>query len=177
MSTYQTQPQQQHQQQHQHQQHAHLAWHETLEMHELTAFQSNQLMYMKMMHHNVKDPQLHALYLETIKSVEQNLRELLQYFPLAPQGTRGGNMSMEMTAFYGTQLLIFVKTSVRNYSIAITETATQQLRDTLQKQLNAAILLHGKVYRFVHERGYYPSYDLPKMLSNDVSNANKALSL
>lgn len=86
-------------------------------MHELTAFQSNQLMHMKMMHHNVKDPQLHALYLVTIKSVEQNLRELLQYFPLAPQGTRGGNMSMDMTAFYGTQLLIFAKTSVRNYTV------------------------------------------------------------
>ena len=174
MSTYQPQGQQ-----HQHpQQHQHLAWHETMELHELTAFQSNQLMHLKIMHHEVKDPQLHALFLETIKSVEQNLRELLQYFPQAPVGTRSvSNMGMDMTAFYGTQLLIFAKTSVRNYSIAITETATPKLRDTLQKQLNAAILLHGRIYRFVHERGYYPSYDLPKLLTDDVKNANKALSL
>ncbi|WP_052087985.1 spore coat protein [Paenibacillus wynnii] len=148
-----------------------------MELHELTAFQSNSLMHLKMSHHDVKDPQLHALYLETIRSVEQNLRELLQYYPLAPQGTRAGNMSMDMTAFYGVHLLIFVKTSVRNYSIAITETATPRLRDTLQKQLNTAILLHGRVFHFLHERGIYPSYDLPKLLSNDVNNANKALTL
>ncbi|WP_232381131.1 hypothetical protein [Paenibacillus tianjinensis] len=36
---------------------------------------------------------------------------------------------------------------------------------------------HGKIYYFMLERGLYPSYDLPKLLSDDVANANKALSL
>lgn len=171
MSTYQTpsnQPKQQHQ---------HLAWHETLEMHELTAYQSNQLTHLKMCLPDIKDPQLQALYAGAIKGVEQNLKELLQYFPKAPQGTRGSSVDMDMTAFYAGQLLGFAKTSVRSYAIAITETATPQLRDTLQKQLNAAIVLHGKVFRFMYERGLYPSYDLPKLLSNDVTMANKAISL
>ncbi|AOZ94770.1 spore coat protein [Paenibacillus crassostreae] len=155
----------------------HLAWHETLEMHELTAYQSNQLIHFKMVVNDIKDPQLHALYMEAIKGVEKNLKELLQYFPMAPQGTRGGTTGVDLTAFYAGQLLGFAKTSVRSYAIAITETATPALRDTFQKQLNAAIQLHGKIYYFMLERGLYPSYDLPKLLSNDVAMANKAISL
>ncbi|AIQ67689.1 spore coat protein [Paenibacillus graminis] len=159
------------------QQQQHLAWHETMEMHELTAYQSNQLIHFKMTVDDVKDPQLHALYVEAIQSVEQNLKELLQYYPLAPQGTRNSLKDIDLTAFYAGQLLGFAKTAVRSYAIGITETATPQLRATLQKQLNACIALHGKVFYFMLERGLYPSYDLPKLLSNDVATANKALSL
>lgn len=82
-----------------------------------------------------------------------------------------------MTAFYAGQLLGFAKTAVRTYAIAITETATPQLRETLQKQLNNAIVLHGKIFYFMFEHGLYPAYDLPKLLSNDVETAKKALSL
>lgn len=167
----------QNQQYPQNQQCQHLAWHETMELHELTAYQSNQLILFKMVIHDVKNPQLHALYAEAIQCVEQNLRELLQYFPLAPQGVRNGSKDMDMTAFYAGLLLGFAKTAVRSYAIAITETATPQLRETLQKQLNAAIQLHGKVFYFMLSCGLYPSYDLPKLLSNDVATANKALSL
>ncbi|MBY0014674.1 spore coat protein [Paenibacillus typhae] len=155
----------------------HLAWHETLELHELTAYQSNQLIHFKMVVQDVKDPQLNALYVETIQSVERNLRELLQYYPLAPTGIRKDTNGINLTAFYAGQLLGFAKTAVRSYAIGITETATPQLRDTLQKQLNAAIDLHAKVFNFMLERGLYPSYDLPKLLQNDVNTANKALSL
>lgn len=155
----------------------HLAWHETLEMHELTAFQSNQLTLFKMVVNDVLNPQLHQLYLEAIQTIEQNLTELLQFYPLAPEGTRKSGKEMDMTAFYAGLLLGFAKTSVRSYAIGITETATPQLRQTLQKQLNGAIQLHAKVFQFMLEHGFYPSYDLPKLLSNDVAMANKAISL
>lgn len=165
MYTNNTQPQQ------------HLAWHETLEIHELTAYQSNQLINMKMAINDVKNQQLHTLYLESINLVEQNLKELLQYFPQAPQGTRNSLAGVDMTAFYAGQLLGFAKTAVRSYAIAITETATPQLRATLQKQLNNLIVLHGRVFYFMLESGLYPAYDLPKLLSNDVATAKKAISL
>lgn len=154
----------------------HLAWHETLEMHELTAFQSNFLMEFKMVEADVKDAQLRALYAEAIRGTEQNLKELLQYFPKAPMYTRS-SAPEDMTAYYAAHLLIFAKTSVRNYAIAITETATPQLRETLRKQLNNAIALHGKIYQFMYERGLYPSYDLSRLLANDVKTANQALSM
>ncbi|WP_246310926.1 spore coat protein [Paenibacillus xylanilyticus] len=155
----------------------HLAWHETLELHELTAFQSNQLTNFKMVVNDVKNPALHSLYQEAIRTIEQNLKELLHYFPMAPEGNRSSGKEPDMTAFYAGQLLGFAKTSVRNYAIAITETATPQLRETLQKQLNGAIQLHGKVFYFMLEQGLYPSYDLPKLLANDVDMANQAISL
>lgn len=155
----------------------HLAWHETLELHELTAFQSNQLIHFKMVVGEVTDPGLKQLYMEAIKSLETNLKELLPYFQQAPVWARSSKTNIDLTAFYAGQLLIFAKTAVRTYAIAITETSTPQLRDLLQKQLNAAIALHGKIFQFMLQRGFYPSYDLQKLLANDVANANKALSL
>jgi spore coat protein F len=73
-------------------------------------------------------------------------------------------------------LLGLGKTSVRNYAIAITETATPELRMVLVKQLNGAIKMHEQVYNFMYAKGLYPSYDLEKLLQNDVKNAHKALS-
>lgn len=155
----------------------HLAWHETMEMHELTAYQSNQLMHFKMALGEIKDPKLHALYTEAIKGVEMNLKELLQFYPEAPMASRSSMEGMDLTAFYAGQLLGFTKTSVRSYAIAITETATPKLREVFVKQLNNAIALHAKVFNFMYERGWYPAYNLNQLLANDVKNANKAINL
>ncbi|SDH49037.1 spore coat protein F [Alteribacillus bidgolensis] len=76
-----------------------------------------------------------------------------------------------MTGFYAGDLLGLAKTTVRNYAIAITETATSQLRKVLKRQLNSAIDLHARVFRFMYQRSYYPSYNLEKLLQNDVQNA------
>lgn len=153
-----------------------LAWHETLEMHELVAFQSNGLIKLKKMIKEVKDPQLRQLYNVSIQSVEQNLRELLPFFPQAPHREDEEEERAD-NPFYSGDLLGFAKTSVRSYAIAITETATPQLRNVLVKQLNAAIQLHAQVYRYMYQHGYYPSYNLSELLKNDVRNANRAISM
>ncbi|MEF2965632.1 spore coat protein [Paenibacillus sp. M1] len=147
-----------------------------MELHELVAFQANNLMGFKMQLPDVKDPQLHALYVETIQGLEQNLKDLLQFYPSAPHPARGGSKG-DMTGFYAGHLLGFAKTAVRSYAIAITETSTPQLRDTFQKQLNNAIKLHAKIFNFMLERGLYPSYNLDKLLATDVQNANMALNM
>ncbi|NJI53766.1 spore coat protein CotF [Bacillus subtilis] len=153
-----------------------LAWHETLEMHELVAFQSNGLIKLKKMISEVKDPQLRQLYNVSIQGVEQNLRELLPFFPQAPHREDEEEERAD-NPFYSGDLLGFAKTSVRSYAIAITETATPQLRNVLVKQLNAAIQLHAQVYRYMYQHGYYPSYNLSELLKNDVRNANRAISM
>ncbi|MBR0007904.1 MULTISPECIES: spore coat protein [Bacillus] len=153
-----------------------LAWHETLEMHELVAFQSNGLIKLKKMIREVKDPQLRQLYNVSIQSIEQNLRELLPFFPQAPHREDEEEERAD-NPFYSGDLLGFAKTSVRSYAIAITETATPQLRNVLVKQLNAAIQLHAQVYRYMYQHGYYPSYNLSELLKNDVRNANRAISM
>ncbi|QYR19364.1 spore coat protein [Paenibacillus sp. sptzw28] len=154
----------------------HLAWHETLETHELVAFQANHLMGFKMDISNVKDPALKALYAETIQALELNLKDLLPYFKFAPVAARAVS-SQDLTAYYAGHLLAFAKTSVRTYAIAITETATPALRETLQKHINNAIQLHAKVFYFMLGRGLYPSYDLEKLIANDIKNAQVALKM
>lgn len=153
----------------------HLAWHETLELHELTAFQANALVGFKSKLGAIPDPALKALYAEAIRNVETNLRELLRFYPQAPSPQHRKSAMPEPAAAEAGQLLGFAKTSVRNYAIAITETATPQLRETFRKQLLLAIGLHEKVFNYMYERGMYPAYDLGQLLANDVRNANAAL--
>lgn len=153
----------------------HLAWHETMELHELVAFQSVNLVAFKQKLPTIKDPVLCSLYKETICMLEQNLQELLKFYPLAP--TMNRSHMPDMTAFDAASLLGFAKTAVRNYSIAITETATPILRETFQKQLICAIDLHAMIFNFMCSKGYYPAYNLEQLLCNDVNMATAALRL
>ncbi|WP_072332973.1 MULTISPECIES: spore coat protein [unclassified Paenibacillus] len=148
-----------------------------MELHELVAFQTNYLMGFKMNAPHIKNPELKELYMNAIQGLEQNLKELLNYFPLAPVTGMRAMPDDDATAFYAAHLLIFAKTAVRNYAIAITETATPNLRQLLQKQLNQTIKLHGDAYQFMYTRGLYPSYDLNLLLKNDQKNANSAIKL
>jgi len=154
-----------------------LAWHETLEMHELVAFQTSQLVSFKKKLPTLQDAAIRALYAEGIAALENNLRELLAYYPKAPMLHRKDDDDVEIPGAESAQLLGVLKTSVRNYAIAITETATPELRATFVKHLTAAIALHAKVFYFMLERGYYPSYNLDQLLATDVKNAHAALSL
>jgi len=153
-----------------------LAWHETLEMHELVAFQTGQLVSFKKKLPTLQDPALRALYAEAIAALEHNLRDLLAFYPKAPAPHRD-HEEIELPGAESAQLLGVLKTAVRNYAIAITETATPELRATFVKHLTAAIALHAKVFYFMLERGFYPSYNLDQLLATDVKNAHAALSL
>ncbi|SDK28962.1 spore coat protein [Sediminibacillus albus] len=153
-----------------------LAWHESLELHELTAFQSIGLMKLKNTLPKVKSADLQALYKQAIKEMEANLKELLQFYPLTPRdGEIEERKGVDETLLEG-DLLVLTKTAVRNYSIAITETATPALKNVLVSQLNKLIQLHDKVFRLMYKKGHYPSYDLDKLFKNDLMLAKKALS-
>ena len=155
----------------------HLAWHETLELHELVAFQTGQLVSFKKKLGSLKDPALRNLYAEAIRSIQHNLHDLLKFYPMAPLEARSSMEELELTGAESAQLLGFTKTAVRNYAIAITETATPQLKETFQKHLLSAIGLHTNVFSFMYERGFYPAYDLKQLLAGDVKNAKMALEL
>ena len=152
-----------------------LAWHETLEIHELVASQANQLMDLKSSLKNIKDPELKQIYMKAINGLERNIRELLQFFPAAP-AARGEEVRANDNMKAG-QLLGMAKTNVRNYAAAITETATPQLRTVLKRHLNDGIDLHESVFTYMYQHGLYPAYDLEKLLNNDMDNATKALNM
>ena len=155
-----------------------LAWHETLELHEMVAFQSLGLMKLKMSINKVTDSELRELYRLCIQDLEKNLNELLKYYPSA-QGyqAREEEEVREDIGFFAGDLLALSKTMVRNLSVAITETATPALRRTFTNQLMGAIHGHERVFIYMHKHGYYPSYDLGLLLGHDIEIARKALKM
>jgi spore coat protein F len=158
----------------QRQQH-HLAWHETLELHEIVAFQSIGLMKLKKSIGKITCPTLKGIYATTIKELEANLQELLKFYSMVPRIHMDSKDPEKL--FYAGDLLTFLKAGVRNFAVAITETATPQLREVLAKQLQAAVNAHARIYNYMYQRGYYPSYNLEELLSNDVMMANKAMEM
>jgi spore coat protein F len=155
-----------------------LAWHETLELHEMVAFQSLGLMKLKMSINKVSDSELRELYRLCIQDLEKNLNELLKYYPSA-QGyqAREEEEVREDIGFFAGDLLALSKTMVRNLAAAITETATPALRRTFTNQLMGAIQGHERVFNYMHKHGYYPAYDLGLLLGHDIENAQKALKM
>ncbi|ADU28556.1 spore coat protein [Evansella cellulosilytica] len=152
----------------------HLAWHETLEIHELVAAQSIGLMKMKKAIKDINNQELHGIYESAIKGVTNNLMELIAFYPDMPRA-ESTMTEKELEGLYAGDLLTFSKMSVRNYAIAITEAATPEVRKVFQKHLNNAIDLHGKVFNYMYKTGKYPAYDLDKLLKNDLQLARKAL--
>jgi spore coat protein F len=154
-----------------------LAWHETLELHEIVAFQSIGLMKLKMSIKKVQEPELKELYRKCIHELEANLKELLKFYPNA-QGYHGRDEdTREDPGFFAGDLLGLSKILVRNLAVAITETATPALRKVFTSQLIAAIHGHERVFTYIHKHGYYPAYDLGALLGHDIENAHKALKM
>jgi spore coat protein F len=154
-----------------------LAWHETLEIHELTAFQAIGLIKLKKAFRKINDPELRGIYEKTIQGLEMNIKELVQFYPAAPVSPDRNEPLTSDLAFYAGDLLALMKTAVRNYSIAITETATPAVRKILTDHLLRSIQGHERIFRYMYKKGYYPSYDLAQLLANDLNNAQKALSM
>ncbi|PWW20772.1 spore coat protein F [Cytobacillus oceanisediminis] len=153
-----------------------LAWHETLEIHELVAFQAIGLMKLKKGLKEIQDQELRQIYLKTIQGLDMNLRELLQFYPYAPHPQQSADYRSS-DSFLAGDLLAFAKTAVRNYGVAITETATPAVRKVLKKQLNQAIDIHEQIYSYMYRKGLYPSYNLNKLLQNDMMLAKQAMSM
>ncbi|MED3561612.1 spore coat protein [Bacillus xiapuensis] len=154
-----------------------LAWHETMELHEIVAFQSIGLMKLKMSFKKVEDQELRELYRKCIGELEGNLNELLKFYPSAPGYQTRDAETRQDVSFFAADLLAFSKELVRCLAAAITETATPALRKTFTNQLNAAIHGHERAYQYMHKHGYYPSYDLGHLLGQDVHNAQHALKM
>lgn len=152
-----------------------LAWHETMELHELVAFQSIGLMKLKMSINKVTDHELKELYRKCIRDLEANIHDLLKFYPQAQGYQSRDDDERQELGFFAADLLILSKTLIRNLATAITETATPALRQTLTRQLTGAIHGHERVFNYMHKHNYYPAYDLGKLLGHDIENANKAL--
>jgi len=76
-----------------------------------------------------------------------------------------------------TDFLISAKAGVRNYTVAITETATPELRAVLREQLRAAIQTHEDITNYMVAKGFYHPHQLGEQLQVDLTVANTATNL
>jgi len=157
---------------------AHLAWHETLELHEITAMQSTALMKLKLFVGSIKDSTLMHLYRQNIADFEVNLRELVRFYPKAARFESEEAMVREVDdSFFAAELLSCIKALIKSLAAAITETATASLKEVFIKQLHKSIQSHTKIFNYMHRNGLYPAYDLPKLLEADQRRAAKAIEM
>ncbi|WP_394554859.1 spore coat protein [Priestia aryabhattai] len=76
-----------------------------------------------------------------------------------------------------TDLLLSAKSGVRTYAVALTETATPEVRKVLKKQLDETIELHEKIARYMIDNKMYDAYDIEEQVNHDLEKADKALGL
>jgi similar to spore coat protein len=73
--------------------------------------------------------------------------------------------------------LITAKSGVRNYAIALTETATPEIKTVLYKQLQESIGCHEQITNYMVQRGLYHPYDMNEQIQLDIRNIQTALAL
>ncbi|HET7627149.1 MAG TPA: spore coat protein [Bacillales bacterium] len=85
-----------------------------------------------------------------------------------------GGMTDQVIA---SDLLNSAKTGIKNYALALSETVTPEVRETLRAQLNTAIDAHEKITHYMVSRGYYHPNDVQEQIAVDFNASEKALNL
>jgi len=85
-----------------------------------------------------------------------------------------GGMTDQVIA---TDFLIAAKAGVRNYTVALTEAATPELRTALREQLRDAIQTHENITNYMIAKGYYHPHELSEQLQVDLTAASTATNL
>lgn len=78
---------------------------------------------------------------------------------------------------FAMDFLLSVKSGIRNYSIALTETTTPELRKALYQQMEDAIDLHGEISELMINKGWLYPKDVEKQIELDLKSAEMAVSI
>jgi len=68
-----------------------------------------------------------------------------------------------------------VKSGVRNYALAITDTVTPEIKATLMRQLEDAMDLHERVAAYMTDKGLYHPWNVDEQIAVDLANIELAL--
>jgi len=85
-----------------------------------------------------------------------------------------GGMTDQVIA---TDFLLSAKSGIKNLALAITETSTKEVRDTLTQYLNDAIRTHEQISNYMITKGYYYPDDMSRQLEMDIQASQTALNL
>ena len=70
--------------------------------------------------------------------------------------------------------LLNAKTGVRNYAIALSETASPEVRTILRNQLNQAICMHEEISTLMMEKGWFHPIHLEMQFRMDIESSQTA---
>lgn len=73
------------------------------------------------------------------------------------------------------QALNIVKSSMKNIAIALTETATPEVRKSLVKHFQDTVSGHEKITNLMIEKGWYQAYDMTSQIKMDLQNATTTM--
>lgn len=74
-------------------------------------------------------------------------------------------------------LLITVKEMIRNYSVALTEAASPEVRTTIRNQMEAAIDYQTEVIDLMMVKKWFHPYDVSEQLNLDLKAAQNAIDI
>lgn len=76
-----------------------------------------------------------------------------------------------------TDFLVTAKAAVRNLAVAITETATPEVKKLLRRELDTAIDTHDKIAQYMIKNEMYHAYNIEEQVVHDLKKADVALEL
>lgn len=85
-----------------------------------------------------------------------------------------GEMTEQVIA---TDFLLSSKTAIKSYATALAETATPEVRDTLKRQMDAAISTHEKITNYMMNKGYYHAYNPQEQMNADRKASDTVMNL
>ncbi|PZE21274.1 spore coat protein [Paenibacillus xerothermodurans] len=74
-------------------------------------------------------------------------------------------------------LLHSTKTGIKGTAIAISESATPEVRQMLLTQFNQSVSLHAQVSEYLISKGWYHPVKVKEQINLDLKNAKTALNL
>lgn len=73
--------------------------------------------------------------------------------------------------------LTSIKTGIRYYAVALTETATPKLRKALCRQIEEALDLHGEMTELMISKGWLYPNNVEKQIELDLKSADMAVTI
>lgn len=86
-------------------------------------------------------------------------------------------MPEQVDSAIALDLLITVKEAIRNYSIALTEAASPEVRTTIRNQMEAAIDYQTEVLELMLEKKWIHPYDVSEQQMLDLKAAQTAIDI
>jgi len=105
-----------------------------------------------------------------IKAGGENMQDYLD-----PRNAEGMPNLADST--FAMDFLISVKSGIRNYGFAITETTNPELRRVLTKQLEAALDLHGEISELMIKNKWLHPYNFKDQFPIDLKGAETAVQI